>query len=439
MTNMSKSNQILGFERDPNNHRSLKPLHSLIPEARDADLHRVDSQDLLTRFMVGGTGRDHAHNLLAQGAPQLLALVEKHRTARRASDRQGAVEEFAHVADAWMTRYAAQERASKTDSDLYALLSPVFQIPKMVERIYASPTLINELPKRALGTADEVGVYLEYEDHMPAVAHDWSYDPKEAAGATGTVSTRTINLAPCKASAMLSARDREKHEERRGRFGAVDFDLFGRRIDVALDAVMKRASQIVSWGDTVLGLTGFVDATNGVTAVNANYDSGTGLTDYATIATQINAQAAQVNWMEEFLADTIFIDPQSFYNLSSRLISNTGDSGDSVLERIFRNFPRIQRVVQARELAPLATEIAEETPKVGATEAALLGGGYLDGTYRRCMVITKNDPDVHEWFEGLPLSVQGLEPFNGADRAVIRMSTGGVRFYRTSVPRIVYI
>lgn len=437
---MSKTSTIIGYGRAPDSPNTPLPITSSVPEAHDGQRYRVDGQGLLDRVDFGTSARSHGFGTMLEAAPQLAHIVSDYHSTPSKDKRAECEGRFADEAQAFMESWQCGARTSKADSDLYALLSPVFEMPELIERIYAEPTLINELPKRALGTPDEVAVYLTYEDHSSAVQTGFDYSINNAGTSTGTVGTATVKLAGLKKGAFVSARDRELHDARRGRMGAMDFDLFGRQIDIGSKDVFKRAGEIVAWGDADLGLLGFIDSTNGVANANANYDSGTGLTDYATIAAQINAQAAQVNYIEEFLADTIFIDPQAFHNLTGRLISNTGDSGDSVLSMILRNFPRIQRVMQARELGAVAAEITEKTPKVGATEAAKLGGGYLNGgSYKRCMVLTRNDSTIHEWFEGIPLSVVGLEPKDGADRAVIRMSTGGTVFYRPNVPRIVYI
>ena len=437
---MTDSKKIIGYGRAPDSPNTPLPITSAAPVVHDSDRYKVDGQGLLDRVDFGSSARSHGFGTMLQAAPQLAHIVSDYRTSSSPDKRAECEARFADEAEAFMDAWRSGGRDSKADSDLYALLSPVFEMPELIERIYAEPTLINELPKRALGTPDEMAVYLTYEDHSSAVQTGFGYDINDAGTSTGTVGTATVKLAGLKKGAFVSARDREIHDARRGRMGAMDFDLFGRQIDIGSKDVFKRAGEIVAWGDADLGLLGFIASTNGVTAANANSDSGTGLTDYGVIAAQIVAQAAQVNYMEEFLADTIYIDPQAFHNLTGRLISNTGDSGDSVLSRILQNFPRIQRVMQARELSANAAEITEKPPKVGATEAAKLGGGYLNGgSYKRCMVLTRNDSTIHEWFEGIPLSVVGLEPINGADRAVIRMSTGGCVFYRPNVPRIVYI
>lgn len=436
-------NKIIGFRRDSATGRPVAFTQDSAPRPRvvDGGWNRTATAGaLLRRLYVPADPRHPATRTLRDSAPDLLGLIRSAQGAKTDSEFASIQDQFCDVADGWMEAYRRGVRDTVADSTLYALLAPVFAMPEVIERVYSMPQLFNLLPKMTLGTVLEVGQYLEYEDLFPAVASTWTYDPAQMAGMSGTMTPRTIPLKPFAAAATVTGRERELHEEMRGKQGAPSWDLFARKIQKASEAVIKRAGQVVAYGDTVLGIPGLIDSTNGVTAVNANFASGTGLTDYATIAAQIDLQAAQVNYEDEFTADTIMMDQVSFRALTKELISNTGDSGDSVLSRIFLNAPEIESIVGVRELGPIAAEIAEETPKVGAPEAALLGGGYLNGgTYHRCMVLTRAREDVQAVIEGLPLSIEALDPQDGADRSIVRMSTGGCKIFRTSVPRIVYI
>lgn len=441
MMDKIKLNKVVGFKRSDSG-AGFEPLYSPIARQVDGNHVTLARIGLLRRIHVPAYNLHPATRLLQDAAPGLLGIIRDGQNARTLAQAERAEEAFCDYADGWLEKYAkAGEHVSAQDAGIYSLLSPIYAMPEVIERAYMMPTLYNLLPKMVLNTAEEIGQYLEYEDHVPAASTSWdASEIAQMASWSGSTTPKTIRLAPIAYCAKVTMREKELHAERMGKQGVPAIgDLFGRAVEKLSQAAIKRAGQLAAYGDADLGVEGLISNTNGVTAVNVDYASGTGLTDYGVFSAQIAAQAAQVNEHEDYVADTILIDSVSFRQLGMDLLSNTGDEKSSVLSAVFANAPDISVIAKANELGPRADEIAVETPKVGATEAAKVGGGYLDGTYRRCMVITRGSDDVQAVIEGLPLSVEGLDPQDGADRSLIRMSSGGCKIFRTDVPRIVYI
>lgn len=442
------TNQVIAFKRNPDN--PLKPI-AVYGDARRARA-KADTRDaaggkyakarLLHRIYGTGPTSPLAAMLDAH-APGILAAVRGAQAAPTPQGYAAHFRAFDEQASALMERIEAHGPQSRADAGLYTLLAPVYAMQEVLEQLVIDPMLINILPRRVLSTPLETGVYMEYTPGIGVAEASWEYGTGGAPVAAGKMTPQLVNLAPIRVAVEVSGREREVHEEMRGKMGAPAWDLFGKRMDEGMRRALERHSQIASYGDaTLAGIYGLLSPTadSGITAANVNFDSGTGLTDRATIVTQVGNQAAAVGYDPRMVADTIIFDALSWYNLTGRGVSNTGDSDENVIGQVFKFRPEISEITYAIECGPTTAVTTALTPAVGATEAARLRGGYNDaGTTKRCMVILRNSPDVLAVMEGLPLSYEALDDRDGAIRGMIRGSSGGLRAFRKEAIRICYL
>ena len=440
--------QVIAYKRNPDN--ALKPIAVYGDErakrskstARNADGGKWAKSRLLHRIFGAARADSRLSSLLSEQAPSLLASIRGAQAAPNAAAYLDHFRAFDVEASSIMHRIETHGPQSRADAGLYTLLAPVYSMQEVLEQMVIDPMLVNLLPKRTLGTPLEQGVYLEYVPGIGMAETSWEYGNGGAPVAAGAMTPRLVNLAPIRVGIEVSGREREVHDAMRGQMGAPAWDLFQKRMEEGMRAANERMSQIASYGDPDLGLYGLLSDTteSGITAANVNFDTGTGLTDAATIIAQVGTQAAAVGFDPRLVANTIVFDATSWWNLTGRGVSNTGDSDDNVIGRVFKFRPEISEITYAIECGPTTAVTTALTPKVGATEAARLRGGYNDaGTTKRCMVILRNDPEVLSVIEGLPISYEALDDRDGAIRGMIRGSCGGLRAFRKEAIRICYL
>lgn len=440
------TNPIVSFRRNPDN--AWKPLAVRADQAKTRQAVRSASggawapRKLLHR-LVGTTRSDsRLVTLLEAHAPDVLSAIRDAQRAPNAAAYAAAFARFNDTASTVLDQVERGQRTTRADAGLYTLLAPVYAMQQVVEQLIVEPQLPNLLPVISLGTVKESGVYLEYVPGIHAAEASWEYGIDGAPVAAGKMEEKLCKLIPFKLGVAVSGRERELHDEMRGQMGAPSWDLFQKRLEEAMLAALIKQGQIVSYGDPDAGVYGLLSdtAVSGITAANVNFDTGTGLNDAGTIIGQVAVQAAAVGFDPRLVCDTIVFDPTSWYNLTGRGVSNTGDSDQSVIGRVFAFRPEIQEITYARELGPDAAVTTALTPKVGATEAARLRGGYNDaGTTKRCMVLMRNDPNAVAQLEGIPISYEALDDRDGSIRGQIRGSSGGIRAFRPETIRIVYL
>lgn len=439
-----KPSQIVAFKRNPTD--PLKPIavraeERPSPPTRDSNGGAFAPRRLLHRLVGATSASSRLADQLGAADPALLQAIRDAQSAPNRDAYKAAFGIFNERASTILHEIETGRRRTKLDAGLYTLLAPVYSMQTVLEQIVIEPQLVNLLPKRTLGTSLEHGVYLEYVPGSQVAETSWEYGA-DGPVAAGQMTPRTIRLVPFRTGVMVSAREREVHDELRGKMGAPAWDLFSKRMEGAMRDAMTRMSQLASYGDPNAGVYGLLSDTteSGITAANVNFDSGVGLTDADTIIAQIALQADAVGYSPSLVADTVVFDALSWYRLTGRGVSNTGDSDGNVIGRVFAFRPEIQEITYALECGPTTAVTTALTPKVGATEAARLRGGYNDsGTTKRCMVILKNDPEVLEVMEGLPISYEALDDRDGAIRGMVRGSCGGLRAYRKEAIRICYL
>lgn len=440
--------QIVSFRRNPDN--ALKPIavygdaRKAESRARTRNAHGGDfAATRLLHRLVGAARQDSAlTSILTDTAPGLLSAIRGAQGARNPANYTEHFRAFDAEASAIMHRIETSGPSSRRDAGLYTLLAPVYAMQQTLEQMVIDPMLINILPTISLGTPLESGVYMEFVPGIGATEASWEYGTGGAPVAAGTMTPRVVPLKPFKSAVEISGREREVHEAMRGQMGAPAWDLFQKRMEIAMRAAAQRMSDLACYGDPNLGIYGLLSDTSesGITAANVNFDTGTGLTDAATIIAQVATQAAAVGFDPRLVADTIVFDATSWYNLTGRGVSNTGDSDGNVIGRVFSFRPEISEITYALECGPTSAVTTALTPSVGATEAARLRGGYNDsGTTKRCMAIFRNDPEVLAVIEGLPISYEALDDRDGAIRGMIRGSCGGLRAFRKEAIRICYL
>lgn len=439
----SNARKIVAFERDPADPRKPIPVEASRnkPVIRDQSKRPDKGMGVLSRFYVGSPSHP-THRILSDAAPEILSILKAGALASSSEEYRSHEDAFSDAANAFMEDFKRGRRQGRADADMYSLLAAVAQTQMLVESAHQNPTLPNLLPITDLGTVKETGVYLKTTYSDPGVSHSWEWGTDDSPVSTIKIESVPIKLLPIKAPVVISGRDQELHDEIRGTYGAIDWDLVSKSTQLAMRQIMIAEGDTVAYGHQ--GIPGLLlpSGAGSITSqVNVNYAQGTGLTDYSTIAAQWNLQRGQVKDHEDYVADTLILDPETWRLFTTELLSNTGDSTQSVLSALFANIPDLVRVAYAREFAPDADEIAAKTPKVGAAKATALGGGILKGgTHRRCALITRSgDPTIHTVIRGFSPSVEALENRDGAQRAQIRMSSGGCVIGRPDVPRLLHI
>jgi hypothetical protein len=441
----TRKRQIMEWRRNPTD--PLKPIAIYADEREQVEVQTGDRsryvpQDLLHRLV--GVGRQDSRwgQVLGEHAPGLLETIRDAQSAPDQHHYERAFARFDAEASQILYEIRGGKRQGKGDAGLFTLLAPIHAMTQFIEQLVIEPQLSNLLPQLVLNTVLEQGIYMEYVPGIAQAATSWEYGT-EGAVASGVLTPKLTKLAPVKTSVVVSGREREKFAEMRGKMGAPDWDLLQHQIMVAMREAGLQASRIVAHGDPTQGIFGLLSDTalTSIPAANVNFNSGTGLTDANAILGQITLQAGQVGYDQRLLADTVIFDAESFWALSSRGVSSTGDSDDNVIGRVFKFAPGVDTITYAIECGPNTALETALTAKVGATEAARLRGGYNDGgTTKRCMVIMRRDIEqVGAAVTGIPLSYEPLDDRDGATRGQCRTSSGGYKAFRPEAHRIAYL
>lgn len=433
---------VLGF-RKAQNDAGFAPIYRPRPSVMDSRFR--PSTAVLAAVHRINLG-DDSMAVLADAAPEVSAALAEARRAAAEGDvgaMADAQDRFFDVASEFGDRTKRRARAgvvSKADAAAYSVLGPLVMLPQVVERVISKPTLIGSLPMIALNTIFLSATYHRAQRHsaLPVRSFDVS---AIVAGASATVTLEpvTIRLAPSAQPCVLTDLLKTQAAEARTRAGLPDWDLWDDLLEATMDSVYQDIGGIVAHGDPKLSVNGVLTPSY-LTAVPLNYDSGIFLTDYNVVAAQIAAQATGANDAPELVANTLWIDSTTFNKWAGVLISSTGDSTPPLLE-VLRQHPTIDEIYSCREFRQDATLLAALTAKIGdVTEATRRSGGLIvGGASKRCLMIGRRDPLCGNWIEGQPLGVQALEPKDGADRAIVRASTGGFEAFQKSAYRIVYI
>lgn len=440
-----RAGRLVGFRKSRVGD-AIEPIYRATPQTRDLNFReRVGLGAAVHRILAG----DDAMRVLGEAAPSVADALVEARSAvtatepdpARIAETQDAFFDQAYTWGAELRSAAARGvRISPRDSAAYSLLGPIVVMPQVVERLLGEPTLVGSLPSIVLNTAMESAVYhrATVKSAIPTRSWDWG---AIAAGGTASVSLESVNvkLAPSGQAVELTALMKQRGAEARDRSGIPDWSLWDKLLDATMRSVYLDLGLLVAHGEPTFGVKGVL--TSGYLPNAAvNYDTGTFLTDYNTLAAQIALQATNANDEPSLVADTLWIDSQTFNKWAGVLISSTGDSTPPFLQ-VLRSHPTINEVYSTREFRQNAGLLAELTVKLGdATEATRRAGGYIvGGASKPCILIGRNSPDTGNWISGLPIGIQPVEPLNGSDRAIVSSSTGGFVAFQPNAYRLIYI
>lgn len=376
---------------------------------------------------------------LDDAAPEAAAAFRDAQGASTIGDFSAALDRFSRSLQVWRQGLGSLTRAA--DATIYHYTAPIFSLPQVWRKRLTEPSLVNLIARISSGTALETWQYYEEKFEAGLPSRDSSHAPGNTPTASEEREPLLFKLIFSKLDASITGRERERHEEMRGKDGAPDWDLYERRIDSISKQVWRDIARIMAFGDPAKGVRGLLefeagsvsgDLTGaGLLATGAvSYLAGN-VSSYDNLNQEINRQAEQVDHDEELIADRLALPPADFDFLSRNLLDAGGQSGDRVLETFWAANPQLTAIDKAHELAPRARDQAVlEAHGVATAEAERLSGGIrVAGTQRSCMLLYRQDPEQLAWVEGVAMQVLSYPADRAQEDTVVRASCGGTQCF----------
>lgn len=402
--------------------------------------------------------RDAATNLpsgflrdLREEVPDAAAVLDDYRAGRvqgfEALQRADAA--YVKALETWGRGYV---NARRGDADtVYLHLETVFVMQRVLEVMYAMPTIGNAIPREVLGTVLETWTQISEEEteEIAQIGDSWgSQDAPTVAPARGEKARR---LKFFKAGVLWTDREVEVWQEARRNSIAPMGDIIGKKVNGAARAMARTAALIEAHGlhfdsaqipGLLYGADEVRDTAAGIPVDEAEFcDLADPVATVEALNEQVRAQQAAVSYREDKIADSIAIDPATGLALAQLIYNSANASNVTAWDIFLMRNPQIRRVTMVRELRHDSTAIAR-LQKVGLTtaEATRCAGGFREtgGQMRSAGVLYRYDATKLSLVTGRQLETRTFPPNRDRHEAVMRQSSGGAIAYEPKTARIFY-
>lgn len=351
-------------------------------------------------------------------------------------------ERFVGELDAWRRAYL---KGRKRDADsLFLQLETVLSLNKVIEVIYATPTIEDAFPVTIGSTElDSIRTFVdEVAEELAQVGGDISVSAAPMAGLNR--GERFHRLVRIFAGARVTDQELKRFQEiqRANPNSGLNFDLWQRRLKGAALMVQRGVSMIEAFGKPANQIPGLFRSTGdfAIPSENLVFAGATATTNVDNVSTLIQNQQTAVGAQMDKMADSIALSPESFLKLSQQVYNSANASNVTSMEMIMRLNPQIASVYQVRECKPRSDEAtALEAKGMDSTEAAINSGGLrVSGTQRNALVLYRRDPMLCEIVHGFSLRTTVYPPVVNETKALVEQSTGGLIVHEPRTVRIAY-
>ena len=351
-------------------------------------------------------------------------------------------ERFVSELDAWRKGYL---KGRKRDADsLFLQLETVLSLNKVIEVIYATPTIEDAFPVTVGGTdLDSLRTFVdEVSEELAQVGGDISVSAAPMSAINR--GERFHRLVRIFAGAKVTDQEIRRFQEiqRANPNSGLNFDLWQRRLRGAALMVQRGVSTIEAFGKPANQIPGLFRSTGdfAIPSENLVFAGATATTNVDNVSTLVQNQQTAVGAQMDKMADSLALAPESFLKLSQQVYNSANASNVTSMEMIMRLNPQIASVYQVRECKPRSDEAtALEAKGMDSTEAAINSGGLrVSGTQRNALVLYRKDPMLCEIVHGFSLRTTVYPPVVNETKALVEQTTGGLVVHEPRTMRIAY-
>lgn len=382
--------------------------------------------------------------LMDDVCPQAAQILDRYEAGELESYEAicDADEQFVLALDTWRRGYL---KGRKRDADsLFLQLETVLSLNKIIEIIYATPTIEDAFPVTIGDTdLDSIRTFVdEVAEELPQVGGDVTVSAAPMASLNR--GERFHRLVRIFAGARITDQEIRRFQEiqRANPNSGLNFDLWQRRLRGAALMVQRGVSMAEAFGRPQNGVPGLFRSTGdfAIPSENLEFAGNTATTNVDNVSLLIRNQQTAVGAQMDKMADSFALSPEAFLKLSQQVYNSANASNVTSMEMILRLNPQIGSVYQVRECAPRSDEAtALQAKGMDATEAAINSGGLrVAGTQRNALVLYRRDPMLVEIVHGFSIRTTVYPPVVNETKAIVEQSTGGLVVHEPRTVRIAY-
>jgi len=416
--------------------------HAAIKGDRELPIH-LTLRDSLTDPTVAAA--------MARHCPRAAAILDRFVNGEITS-RADAVKadlEYADTLGKWLGdfhRSPVAQRSQRTDADsVWLQAETIFWMSRILTSRYNTPTIFNVIPTEVLGTG--LLTYTQMTEDVSdevAVIGD-TFEPMATPVSSAERGEVIRRLMFYKYAAFWTDRELEIEAEVRANGRGPAYSLVDKKTTGARRAMDTQRAWIAAYGlYASKGLPGLLFGS--APADEAEELEFAGLDPEANVNALLQLladQAADVNWREDRVADTIAVDPATYAHLGRQYYSDGVTTlGDTVLESLMKRAPNVSKIVVASEFRSQgAASIAKLLPKMEGDPvlaARMSGGIRKENEQRSVAMVYKDDADVFAHMVGRQLETKTWPDHYGRHSTVMRESSGGVVFFEPKGAKMIF-